>query len=429
MRTFFYSLNGFIALSLYLLYACCLANETVVGAYYENYSTYYPPSEKRSSFNLKQLPPALVSDLYIAFGSFGYVSKGFSNEKSGLTNHYTILPTDQRDLETLYPTLGRLKQSNPQLKTLLVIGGWNFNNPQDPQGNGQLTYRLFSQMVAEPSYRAEFIQSAIQFAKHYSFDGFEIDWEYPGDLTRGGSVNDFENLQIFLKECSEAFSKIDPPLILSYAAPAFVPKAVTLKNNEEFFAWLAKCSPYLHRITLMCYDYHGPFNESKLTGANAPLKKDTHPNSLLYIEHTLTQALKAGVPADKIILGIPTFGHSFAGVDFAKNDYLPGRPFQSAGPPGPSTQQKGLLAYYEIADLIQRQKLNFAVDPTTQTAIAYNSALKQWISFDTPETTKLKAELAKKKNLKGIVFWSLNMDEYQWDPRFPNIQSGKKAFQ
>ena len=44
------------------------------------------------------------------------------------------------------------------------------------------------QMANDPDKRAFFVQSAVQFVKEHGFDGFDLDWEYPGQ--RGGAPTD-----------------------------------------------------------------------------------------------------------------------------------------------------------------------------------------------------------------------------------------------
>ena len=67
-----------------------------------------------------------------------------------------------------YTKLTGLKKSNPGLKVLLALGGWN-----DSEGD------KYSRMVKYPETRKNFIDNAIEFIKEYDFDGLDLDWEYP----------------------------------------------------------------------------------------------------------------------------------------------------------------------------------------------------------------------------------------------------------
>lgn len=400
----------------------------VVAAYYENYSQFRPPVAHRAPFFPSMIDTAILTDLYYAFAGFGYVPKTVDPLHPHMTGDFTIQPTEKNDQSVLYPQIQALKQrSKNGLRVFLTIGGWNFNDPNDPEGTGKNTYRLFSQMVSNGANRKQFIDSAISYAHRYGFDGIDIDWEYPGDLKRGGAVEDFANFIEFLKECSAAFSAAQPALALSYAAPPFVPSGVPSSYQEDpdsYFKWLAQCAQYLDHINVMGYDYHGPFDIPKITGANSPLKRDTNPNSSFYIAQTLQNYLDNGVPANKIVLGVPTFGHSYAGVTgLSPEDSGPGKPFKKGGAPGPSTRKEGFLAYYEITDMISQKQLIFGADRLTSTAYGYQQALENWVSFDTPETIKLKAQMVLEQKLRGVIFWSVDMDEYQWEPKYPNIRS------
>lgn len=409
------------------------ADPPIIAAYYNHKSLQNPPSGNRPPFTPSMIDPSIITDLYFAFAGFG-VNINIKNPKSPtLTGDFTIQPLDAKDLTVLYPQILALKQqSKNSLRTLLSIGGWSFNDPNDPEGMGQHTNRLFSQMVSNPSNRKQFIDSAIAYAHRYSFDGIDIDWEYPGDLRRGGSDTDFVNFIEFLKECSTAFKTANPPLLLTVATPATVPYGIPTSyrtNPNSFFRWIASWSQYVDRIHLMAYDYHGPFDVPKITGANAPLNRDTNTNSFLYIAKSVLNYIENGVPANKIILGIPTFGHSYNGVsNLSQDNNGPGKSFETAGFPGPSTLTPGLLSYYEIADLITKLQLVFGTDSLTNTAYGYHIFSRKWVSFDTPATVRLKAELALKQNLKGVMFWSIDMDEYHWEPKFPNIKSARNVF-
>ena len=85
-----------------------------------------------------------------------------------------------------YGEFVNLKQTNPNLKAMLAIGGWN---------EGSVKY---SEMAADPAKRATFVASAVKFVKEYNFDGLDLDWEYPAN--RGGSPDDKENFAKLVTE-------------------------------------------------------------------------------------------------------------------------------------------------------------------------------------------------------------------------------------
>ncbi len=402
----------------------------VVAAYYENWSQYRPPSGGRAVFFPNLIDPTILTDLYYAFAVFGFVTASIDPQNPHITGTYEVEPVEWNDQTVLYPQVQALKKINPQLRTLLSIGGWSFNDPSDPMG--KYTYKLFSEMVSNESNRVQFINSAISYAHTYGFDGIDIDWEYPGDSTRGGSPEDFSNFIEFLKEAYAACHSASPSLLLTYASPAIVPSGVSdsYKNNpDSYFSWLADCSTYLDRFNVMAYDYHGAFDSPKLTGVNAPLDRDTDPNSSLFIAATIANYLKNGVPAYKIVLGMPTYGHSYGGVSTLTDaDNGPGKPFSAPGAAGPSTGAPGTLAYFEIADMIALNQLIFASDVTTKTAYGYNISTQEWVSFDTPDTITLKVNLAKQNALLGGMFWAVDDDEYQWGNKYPNIRQGYNLF-
>lgn len=71
------------------------------------------------------------------------------------------------------------KAANPNLKTLLAMGGWTA---------GSLIY---SNMASTAANRKEFIDSSISWLRKYNFDGLDMDWEYPAN--RDGKPYDKEN--------------------------------------------------------------------------------------------------------------------------------------------------------------------------------------------------------------------------------------------
>lgn len=60
--------------------------------------------------------------------------------------------------------------------------------------------------------------------------------------------------------------------------------------------------------------------------------------------------MKLGAPAEKIMIGMPTFGRTFTLADLSKFDI--GSPASGGGIAGPYTSEAGFLAYYEVKSSI-----------------------------------------------------------------------------
>jgi chitinase len=378
--------------------------------YFENWAQYRPAGGK---FLPAQIDPAHFTHINFAFGIFGFITRSVDPQNPRLTGDFTVQPVEWNDQTLLYPALQQLKQGNPALKTLLSIGGWSFNDPQDVNQIGTLTSGLFSQMASSSAGRQQFIESAIAYARNYGFDGIDIDWEYPGYAGRGGAPADLAN---FLALVTEFRAMAGPGFLLSMAAPAVVPTGVPAEYHQDpasYYAWLAVCAQQLDWLNVMCYDYHGAFDDAAAvgTGVNAPLLRDSSPNGTFSIQATLAGYLGAGIPSDKLNLGMPTYGRTYTVSNPSQlgSDSAPGKPFSGPGPAGAATGTPGILAYYEIAgntSLVQNW------DNATLTPYAYNAQTGLWISYDNPESLGYKISYALGHNLGGAMIWAIDNDAF-----------------
>ncbi|KAK2580185.1 hypothetical protein KPH14_012451 [Odynerus spinipes] len=286
-----------------------------------------------------------------------------------------------------YGRFNALRQLNPNVKTMIAVGGWNEGSTK------------YSQVVANPARRAKFVDSIVNFLEKYGFDGFDVDWEYPNQ--RGGKPEDKQNYIAFLKELREKFEPHG--YLLSAAVGAAESSASQSYNIREM-------SKYLHFINLMTYDLHGSWESS--TGINAPLyaKKGAVGNQAkLTVDASIQYWLDQGAPADKLILGVPFYGRSFTLQNPQTHDV--GAPTTGPGTAGPFTREPGMLGYNEICTGVQSGEWTVVFDEDQRTPYAYKG--NQWVGYDDIKSLTEKAEYIKAKKLGGAMLWSIETDDFQ----------------
>lgn len=137
----------------------------------------------------------------------------------------------------------------------------------------------------------------------YDLDGIDLDWEYPGQTGAGNQLDssDTANFQTFLQELRAAL----PEGALITAAVGFTP---WVASNGQPVASVARAAGVMDYVMIMNYDVWG---SSSYPGPNAPLANlcgnSTQPSANAAAGVKAWSA--AGMPRDKILLGIPAYGY------------------------------------------------------------------------------------------------------------------------
>jgi chitinase len=293
--------------------------------------------------------------------------------------------------------LRKLKAQHPHLKVMISIGRWTGSDE-------------FTDIALSVDSRREFVGSCIElYFRSYPglFDGVDVDWEFPvrGGL-REGRPQDRQHFTFLLEEFRRQLDhqgQADGKGYLLTAATSARPQEYT---NLE----LEKVVQHLDWINLMAYDFH--ISSEDKTNFNAPLF--TYPNDPSagpdVWEHYNSDAavqgyLKAGVPPDKLVLGVPFYGRGWQGVP-AANQGL----FQPVNGPAQGAGEAGMFDYAEIV----KDHLPFSQHywhPDAKVPWLYRPDREVFISYDDPESLRQKAVYVKEHTLGGVMFWELSGDD------------------
>ncbi|HEX2919512.1 MAG TPA: glycoside hydrolase family 18 protein [Edaphobacter sp.] len=303
------------------------------------------------------------------------INYAFANIKDG-----QIVEGFSHDAEN-FAILNKLKRTNPSLKILVSVGGWTWSGG-------------FSDAALTRRSRERFISSAVQLIERYKLDGLDIDWEYPGQPGAGNTFRpeDKHNYTLLLAELRQRFDKeqqrLHRHLYTSIAAGA---SARFILNTE-----MDQVQRYVDTINLMTYDFYvgGP-----ATGHDAPLFHNPADPKHVAADLSVTAFEEAGVPANKIVLGLPFYGRSWGEVENRNNGL-----FQ------PGKAARGVhFSYPELPDLLATGYVRHW-DSAAAAPYLYNPHTKVFVTYEDPQSIAAKCRYVTSHRLRGIMFWEYSND-------------------
>jgi chitinase len=136
-----------------------------------------------------------------------------------------------------------------------------------------------------------------------------------------------------------------------------------------------------------------------------------------------------GASADKLVVGIPTYGRAFKLVDADQSEL--GSPAEGPAEAGKATREQGYLAYYEICEKIAKDDWTVdRPDPDAVGPYAWSSSTREWVGYDDEDTVARKANFVNDNQLGGIMFWSIDNDDFRGTctgRKYPLIEAAKAA--
>jgi chitinase len=268
------------------------------------------------------------------------------------------------------------KKKNRQMKVLLSIGGWTYSSN-------------FAQPASTPQGRARFANSAVDLMMNLGFDGLDVDWEYPQNDTQ---ANDLVNLLAETRKALDAYACEHTPdahYLLTVASPA----GPTNYNKMR----LAEMDKHLDFWNLMAYDYAGSWDSTAGHQANWAPDAGNSTCTPFSTAHALRDYIAAGVPAHKIVVGVPLYGRSFT------NTSGPGTAYSGLGE---GSWERGVYDYKALpangSDVYSDMKVG--------ASWSYDNNTRTMVSYDTPEMVRLKAHQIQQMGLGGAMYWESSGD-------------------
>ncbi|CAO3699878.1 unnamed protein product [Rhizopus stolonifer] len=271
-----------------------------------------------------------------------------------------------------------LKQRHRHLKVSLSIGGWTWS-------------KNFGQVASDPARRQRFVSSSIKLLVDLGLDGLDIDWEYPKDDAEAFHyVHLLYELRLAMDAYQQQCGHLDQPrLLLTVAVPCGPEHYRKLR--------LGQMQPYVDLFYLMAYDYAGSWD--KTAGHQAAVF-----GGPLHTDQAVAHYLAAGIPPQKLVLGLPLYGRGFsntAGVD---------HPFQGV-PKG--TWEEGQFDY----KCLPKPGATEYHDFQRLASWSYDASVGELVTYDTPQMISAKSNYLLQKRLGGAMFWELSADHGHQHPR------------
>lgn len=152
----------------------------------------------------------------------------------------------------------------------------------------------------------------------------------------------------------------------------------------------------------MAYDYSGSWDSN--AGHQANLHPSHHnPTSTPFsTSAALKFYISKGIPASKIILGMPLYGRAFA------NTNGPGTLFSGTGE---GSWEQGVWDYKALP----QEGATEMIDHQSGASWSYDAVKHLMVSYDTLEMAKIKAKYVKEQGLGGTMWWESSGDKQGHD--------------
>lgn len=294
-----------------------------------------------------------------------------------------------------FEKLLKLKKDFPHLKILLSIGGGTYG-------------KYISEIVQKGSVK-KFITSCVSLLDQYQyqyqnsqtgewesvtyqysglFDGIDFDWEWAKNKVPEFEANAYFDMIVQARTLLDKRvmrNKTKSLLTVALQVSAAVYKVLPVVRMASYVDW----------FHVMSYDFVGP--SSATTGLNAPI---CNPWSSYSIDNAVHGLMTLGLSPQKMVLGIPLYGYAFdqtngkLGASFVKTD------------------RTKAMSYNKIKETyINNPSCEYIWHEKSSVPYLYCRSDKVFVSFEDERSVREKVAYARKKRLRGVMFWRLATDD------------------
>ena len=284
--------------------------------------------------------------------------------------YFSIIPsgdgsfswTSGRDSLAMYNTFINLQSriGSGDTKLILSIGG------TDAVGSGG-----FNTIAADPTITALFVSRVKSLLNEWNADGVDIDWEKWLKTTENS--NDHE---AFMKALHDTLSPEGYTIFTDVPASNW---------NGQWFN--IKAADYVDYIQPMAYTFSGSW--SAVTGHNSSFAQSTG---------ALDYWVGRGVPASKLVLGVPFYGIGFGGTDQIGAEFT-----------GNSSLGE-FVDYTAVLTALESGEYEHSTEEYIDAPYIYSSDKNEIIFYNDTTVVRKKAEYLVENEYAGAMIWELGQD-------------------
>lgn len=334
--------------------------------------------------------------------------------------------------------LQKLKAANPHLKVEISLGGWTKSTS-------------FSKLASTPQLRQKIVASCIDTfikgnlpgdswpasaggigAAAGLFDGIDLDWEYPTQVAGGNidpSAADRHNATLLAAEFRRQLDAYGQQTGKHYLLTAAMPAATSATKYYELSAFVKS----LDWANIMTYDFNVPSSPvAALDTLFTPDPRDPNGKNLTWnTTGTVAYYLLNGIPASKIVVGVPFYGNQYLRTGTKNNGLYTAFDNTGLDPNSLTADSAPQPTYHELVDqagyLSSDGKTGangytvrwnvlagepYLTSPAAEhpTLLGGSATVPTVISFTSPASVAERVALITSLKLRGAMAWEVSQD-------------------